>query len=117
MSKRELANLAEEFVFDGARKRAKNEEDADEELRCFSFSANEMYNKMKGLDASSPPTFIPYTAEQTLLEGKICDMRKKRSDKKRRIITVSWRPSTPNCLSLCRRRQKSIIWCRSCNVV
>ena len=88
MSKRELANLAEEFVFDGARKRAKNEEDADEELRCFSFSANEMYNKMKGLDASSPPMFIPYTAEQTLLEGKICDMRKKRSDKKRRIVAT-----------------------------
>lgn len=94
MSKRELANLAEEFVFDGARKRAKNEEDADEELRCFSFSANEMYNKMKGLDASSPPTFIPYTAEQTLLEGKICDMRKKRSDKKRRI-TATVNPKLP----------------------
>lgn len=88
MSKRELSNLAEDFDFDGAHKRAKNEEYGDEELRCFSFSANEMYNKMKGLDASSPPTFIPHTAEQTLLEGKICDKRKHRSDKKRRIAAT-----------------------------
>ena len=88
MSKRELANLAEDFDFDGGNKRAKNEEHGDEELRCFTLSANEMYNKMKGLDASSPPTFIPHTAEQTLLEGKICDARNKRPDKKRRIMAT-----------------------------
>lgn len=88
MSKRELANLAEEFDFDGAQKRAKNEEHRDEEVRCFSFSANEMYNNMKGLGASSPPTFIPHTAEQTLMEGKICDLRKNRSDTKRRIVAT-----------------------------
>lgn len=88
MSKRELANLTEDFDFDAGNKRAKNEEYGDEELRCFTLSANEMYNKMKGLDASSPPTFIPHTAEQTLLEGKICDKRKHRSDKKRRIMAT-----------------------------
>ena len=88
MSKRELASLAEDFDFDGAHERAKNEERGDEELRYFSLSANEMYNKMKGLDSSSPPTFIPHTAEQTLLEGKICDARNKRPDKKRRIAAT-----------------------------
>ena len=40
MSKREIANLAEDFDFDGGNKRAKNEEHGDEELRCFSLSAN-----------------------------------------------------------------------------
>jgi len=88
MSKRELANLAEELDFDV--KRAKNEEKehGDEGLRFFTLSANEMYNRMKGLDASSRPTFIPHTAEQTLLEGMICDARKKRSNKKLRIVAT-----------------------------
>lgn len=88
MSKRELANLAEDFDFDGAHTRAKNGEHREEKLRCFSLCANEMYNKMKGLDASSPRTFIPHTAEQTLLEGKICATRNKRPDKKRRIAAT-----------------------------
>ena len=47
-----------------------------------------MYNKMKGLDASSPSTFVAYTAEQTLLEQKVNDARKKRPDKKRRIVAT-----------------------------
>lgn len=96
MSKRELANLAEEFDFDGERK-TKNNGDEDEELiRCFTYSANEMYNKMKGLDASSPCTFVPDTAEQALTGQKICDTRKKRGIKKRRIVaTVNARLPLP----------------------
>lgn len=88
MSKRELANLAEEFDFDGERKTKENGGEDEELIRCFKYSANEMYNKMKGLDASSPFTFVPHTAEQTLKERKICDARKMRAIKKRRIVAT-----------------------------
>ena len=90
MSKRELANLAEELDFDVNRKTNGNR-DGGEEL-CFTHSANEMYNKMKGLDASS---HVAHSAEQAAKQQKICNTRKIRPRGRRILATVNPRRPLP----------------------
>lgn len=82
MSKRELANLADDFLG------LERKEVDDEAERYFTFHANEMYNRMKGLDASASITFVPHTAAQISAEQKICDTRKNRQPCKRRIAAT-----------------------------